>query len=288
MAWPASGLRRVSVNSFGFGGSNTHVVLDDAYHYLKDRRLSGNHCTSPVPGASAQKPLTNGNGASHTDAVVNGNGNGTAHPLNGSSTDHHLNGVNGNGSTTKEPVNGLGAAQGIGSLARMMVWTAADENAVKRTVDVFQKYYQERVSGPPEKLDRLAHTLASRRSQMLWRTFAIVADGPEIQGDKTLSPAKPVRSSAEAGLAFVFTGQGAQYTGMITTQTRGLLHALPFPCTGIAKLMTVSSDMGHELIQYPVFADTLRRINNVYADLGCTWSIYGKMIELLQRLSMDC
>lgn len=58
---------------------------------------------------------------------------------------------------------------------------------------------------------------------------------------------------------------------------RGLLHALRFPCTGVAKLMTVSSDMGHELIQYPVFNDALRRIDNVYADLGCTWSIFGKV-----------
>lgn len=32
--WPQEGLRRVSVNSFGFGGSNSHVILDDAYHYL--------------------------------------------------------------------------------------------------------------------------------------------------------------------------------------------------------------------------------------------------------------
>lgn len=219
VAWPASGLRRVSVNSFGFGGSNTHVVLDDAYHYLRDRRLSGNHCTSPVPGNPAGKPVTNGYGISRTDAVVNGNGNGisrtdTVVNGNGNGTAHHLNGVNGNGSTTKETTNGLGAPQGIGSLPRMIVWTAADENAVKRTVGVYQSYYQEKVSGNPEKLDRLAHTLASRRSQMLWRTFAIVADGPELQGDKSLSPAKPVRSSAEAGLAFVFTGQGAQYTGM--------------------------------------------------------------------------
>lgn len=204
--WPASGLRRVSVNSFGFGGSNTHVVLDDAYHYLRERHLSANHCTSPVPGNATGEPIANGNGTSHPDAVVNGNGNGTAHPLNG---------ANGNGSKPEVPVNGLGAAPGISSLPRMIVWTAADENAVKRTVGVYQDYYQQRVSGNPEKLGRLAHTLASRRSQMLWRTFAIVADGSELQGDKTLSPAKPVRSSAEAGLAFVFTGQGAQYAGMI-------------------------------------------------------------------------
>jgi acyl transferase domain-containing protein/NADPH-dependent curcumin reductase CurA/NADP-dependent 3-hydroxy acid dehydrogenase YdfG len=41
--WPASGLRRISVNSFGFGGANAHVILDDAYHYLLERGLTGKH-----------------------------------------------------------------------------------------------------------------------------------------------------------------------------------------------------------------------------------------------------
>ncbi|KMU72582.1 lovastatin nonaketide synthase [Coccidioides immitis RMSCC 3703] len=43
--WPKSGLRRVSVNSFGFGGTNAHCVLDDAYHFLEENGLSGNHNT---------------------------------------------------------------------------------------------------------------------------------------------------------------------------------------------------------------------------------------------------
>lgn len=29
-SWPQEGLRRASVNSFGFGGTNCHVILDDA------------------------------------------------------------------------------------------------------------------------------------------------------------------------------------------------------------------------------------------------------------------
>ncbi|KAI1328524.1 PKSN polyketide synthase for alternapyrone biosynthesis [Xylariaceae sp. FL0255] len=41
--WPTSGLRRISVNSFGFGGANAHVILDDAYHYLRERGLVGRH-----------------------------------------------------------------------------------------------------------------------------------------------------------------------------------------------------------------------------------------------------
>ncbi|PKX97840.1 type I polyketide synthase [Aspergillus novofumigatus IBT 16806] len=43
--WPTPGLRRISVNSFGFGGANAHVILDDAYHYLHDRGLEGSHNT---------------------------------------------------------------------------------------------------------------------------------------------------------------------------------------------------------------------------------------------------
>lgn len=43
--WPKRGLRRASVNSFGFGGTNGHAVLDDAKSYLESRGLVGNHYT---------------------------------------------------------------------------------------------------------------------------------------------------------------------------------------------------------------------------------------------------
>lgn len=32
--WPTPWPRRASVNSFGYGGTNSHVILDDAFHYL--------------------------------------------------------------------------------------------------------------------------------------------------------------------------------------------------------------------------------------------------------------
>jgi acyl transferase domain-containing protein len=61
MAWPSPGLRRVSVNSFGFGGTNAHTILDDAYHYLKARNLSGRHNTVCT---SKEISHANGNGSS--------------------------------------------------------------------------------------------------------------------------------------------------------------------------------------------------------------------------------
>ena len=44
--WPLPGLRRVSVNCFGFGGTNAHVILDDASGYLSSRSIVANHSSS--------------------------------------------------------------------------------------------------------------------------------------------------------------------------------------------------------------------------------------------------
>jgi acyl transferase domain-containing protein len=42
-SWPSKGLRRISINSFDYEGTNAHCIVDDAYHYLKARRLQDNH-----------------------------------------------------------------------------------------------------------------------------------------------------------------------------------------------------------------------------------------------------
>lgn len=54
MPWPLDGPRRVSVNCFGFGGTNAHVVLDEAPAYLAVRGLAGHH--SSVDGRGAAPP----------------------------------------------------------------------------------------------------------------------------------------------------------------------------------------------------------------------------------------
>lgn len=129
---------------------------------------------------------------------------------------------------------------------KLLVLSASDEKALKRVIDQYKPFYKTHISTHAEKLDRLAFTLAARRSHMLWRTFSISSDDEE-----TLEVAKPIRSSAEAACAFVFTGQGAQYV-----------------------------DMGVQLLQYDVFKSYLSQINELYSRLGCTWSIFGKFLAL--------
>ncbi|KAL7923395.1 polyketide synthase-like protein [Trichoderma austrokoningii] len=46
--WPIPGIRRVSVNSFGFGGSNAHVVVDEAPGYLLEKSLKANHSSMDI------------------------------------------------------------------------------------------------------------------------------------------------------------------------------------------------------------------------------------------------
>ncbi|KAF4498678.1 polyketide synthase [Fusarium agapanthi] len=178
---------------------------------IEDRSLSGIHNTSLIP-----RPVTNGSGVT--------NGHGAA----------HTNGANG--------TNGVANGHSDAELHKLLVWTAADEKAAKRTMEAYDNFHKEKMSGDHKKLDSLAFTLGSRRSNMLWRGSAVV-DGSKKQA---LSPSKPIRSSEDLGLAFVFTGQGSQYI-----------------------------NMGSGLEHYAVYRETLEKISEIYSDFGCSWNLFG-------------
>ena len=220
--WPSKGLRRVSVNSFGFGGANSHMVLDDALHYLEYRGLTGSHQTIALSPAIEQEA-----------DVINGNG-GVVTPLSTANT--------GIIAPLEFAAAEDGFAQGMHSW--LLVWTANDENSLKRMVESYEAYIKKHVIDEV-KLSQLALTLAKRRSRMLWRAFTIVTHN-NIR-TINLSRMKMTRSSMESGLAFIFTGQGAQYI-----------------------------NMGLELLKYPVFKTVLLHIEAIYRNLGCEWSIQGR------------
>lgn len=144
--WPSTSCARASVNSFGFGGANSHVVLESPHIYTA-------HTTS-LPNA------------------VN------AHCVN----------------------------------RRMILpFSAHTKYSVDRQVAELAKM---KLSKSPSEIGRISFTLSEHRTKFPYRGFAIL---DENTSDKVLCIEKKILGDStllKRALAFVFTGQGAQWPQM--------------------------------------------------------------------------
>lgn len=237
IAWPTKGQRRISVNSFGFGGTNGHVILDDAFHYLNGRGLKGAHRTAPRPLLD----LKTGIAMSNAIAPVLSNGNGVNAHTNG-----HTNGPT-NGYT-----NGHSNGHSLSSAKRhrVFIWSTHEENIAGKSAAVYAEHLAHRKEADEEAfLDNLSYTLCSRRSMLPWKSFLVAQSLPDLAEKVAATRQKPVRASINPlKIGFVFTGQGAQWFAM-----------------------------GRELIQtYPLFQQRLEYSDRFVKSLGAKWSLIGK------------
>ena len=107
--------------------------------------------------------------------------------------------------------------------------SAKSESALAARVDDLASIDLRRI-----ELTDLAYTLAERRTMFDWRGFIIV-ESSTVAEDVSFSMMKPtVRQNAasDAPLAFIFTGQGAQWPQM----GRELIERSPTFCSSIARL----------------------------------------------------
>ena len=187
--WPTEGLRRASVNSFGYGGANAHVILEDAYHYMRMRAIRGRHCSVESP--PTPRPSTSSTNQSPIHAFTD-------------NSRIHLTDQNCIPSTSRP---------------RLIVWTAADEAGLNRLAVALHEY----LSGltfcsdisRDRLLDNLAYTLVSKRSLLPWKSHLVCETVEGLIRDLGSNLPRPIRSSGTApALGFVFTGQGAQWHAM--------------------------------------------------------------------------
>lgn len=171
------------MNSSGFGGSNAHVVLDDAYNYLKLRNLDGSHNTlmELPPG----EYLTAVNG--HCDNAIGEKDHGEASACN------------------KRP--------------RLLVWSAAEADGLTRLHTAYLMHFKALSPNSPYEsehsyLSDLAWTLSQKRSRLPWKSFALADSISELQHVLAKATPNGFRSNHDLKLGFVFTGQGAQWPGM--------------------------------------------------------------------------
>ena len=146
---------------------------------------------------------------------------------------------------------------------KLFVFSAADESGVTRMKDSYLDYFKNLDASQLEKisLDDLAYTLSQKRSLLAWKSYAIASSIEELhQNLESGTLSKPVRSfgSTQVNLAFVFTGQGAQWYAM-----------------------------GRELLNSEVFRNSLQQSQDVLDTLGCPWNIEGVYIYCSGMNSTD-
>ncbi|TGJ66783.1 Type I Iterative Polyketide synthase (PKS) [Orbilia oligospora] len=241
--WPSEGLRRASLNSFGFGGTNAHAVIDDAYNFLAERGLKANHNTIKSP-LLVIRNHTVPTGRMDSHEMVN-----TKIPQQMKINEHQVNGS----SHTQGP---LGAKQPQSPPSHtdlrpyLLLISAADRDGVKRIGESYHKYFTDPAHDPsstPDVCRRLAYTLEKCRSSLPWRAYAVI-DSP--QSLKSIEPSVPRRPLKDPRAAFVFTGQGAQYP-----------------------------KMGIELMRYPAFAQSIKRSAKCLISFGCDWDLVEELTK---------
>ncbi|KAK6221501.1 Type I Iterative PKS [Pestalotiopsis sp. IQ-011] len=209
MPWPADAdaSRRVSVNSFGFGGANAHVILDDAHHYMQKHGIDGFHSTD----VRYCPPRDAGKGINES-------------------------GLNGEYAAPSQPRLFILSARdklGIGRMANAYL---------KYTQTVAGRSSNENLSAKAQRkmADEIAYTLAHKRSLFDYRSF-VIADSVKqlmVKLGKDTPPVFRVPPKAN-GPIFVFTGQGAQWAGMGKE-----LLALPEFAKSIARSSAYLSSLG--------------------------------------------
>ena len=178
--WPCGGLRRASVNSFKFGGSNSHVILDDAFNYLTARNLPGHHKTVSKPPQDMEEEYIPHSSVNHQCLRY---------------------------SRLHERNNGV-----IG-MPKLLVWSATDAAGLDRLAVSYQNYFS---ALPLELVDcklfmnDLSYTLDSHRSSLPWKSYVVVDSLAEIKDLKTQISTPVISEAVPPRLAFVFSGQGAQ------------------------------------------------------------------------------
>ncbi|KAK1962030.1 beta-ketoacyl synthase domain-containing protein [Colletotrichum sublineola] len=252
-----SGLRRASINSFGFGGTNAHVVLDDAKSYLGKLGLGDKgHLHATKSAVSAVESSEGDKSSSQQPAA------GRHKVFFFSANDQE------------------GISRVITGLAEHLQKQQAGKDGTCHIDDAY--------------LYSLAMTLSERRSRLAWR-LAITADSATSLLAALTDPAtssnavRPGKVTTPAA-AFIFTGQGAQWFAMgrellVFDVFRGsVVEADRFIATTLGSGFSVLEELTRRSaettkVDQPLYSQTLCTVLQVaLVDLLASWNLAPKRV----------
>ena len=245
------------------------MVLDDALHYLGERRLRGAHRTESLLSA----------GNNHVNGVK-------VSPRRRSSVAS----LKGN---TKDGIRVQ--IEEICRSFRLFVLSAHDREGLDRQkkslFDFLQVHEARSTQNEKQLLEDLAFTLSERRSRLVWKTYVIASSLNELQSRlQSKEFERPsFRSSGKTRIGFVFTGQGSQWARMgeellqypifqqsVEKSDKYLRHALGCTWSAVEEMCLEDAD---SRINNPEFSQPLCTILQIaLVDLLASWNVLPSAI----------
>lgn len=280
--WPKDKLKRASVTSAGFGGTNGHCIIDHVHNFMPRYVKPG------ILHDSAQSlGSTNGvNGKTIGANGHNGNGRNGRNDSNGSNGSNETNGHNGLATQARQhrPVtSALSHFMKADATTRQLVvlpFSAHNQQSLVANMDALSS------AAHKHSLADVAYTLSAKRSRFSQRAYSVVDKDQVQQGGLCLSQeTKAFFSPQSIRVGFIFTGQGAQWHAMgaelfeysvfrdTVSFLDGILASLPHPAPWqISDVLRGNCDK--DLIQTPAVAQTLCTALQIgLVDLLASWSI---------------
>lgn len=295
--WPTSGIRRSSISSYGISGTNAHCILDDAYHYLQQRRITARHRTrETVPSnkdiqalvaeiseqykTDAKEPKsktpalktngvsingTNGvngvngiNGTNNTNGVKHSEGTNGVNGTNGLNGTNNLNGSNGvNG---PNPVNGAKTNHPTPNEMPLQV----PESPIIFILSAFDQKRLEKV---------VAHTKDYVTSRILdFESFPKQALNDLAYSLSEKRSRLPWKSFALCSSVNELQEKLPKLPSKAIKSRSGLRIGFVFTGQGAQY-----AKMGQQLLVYPVFRQSLEAAGTYFKSLGSDWSLLDEL-----------
>lgn len=242
------------MSSFGYGGSNGHVILDDACNFLRLNGLVGLHKSVDISESRATHDRIQHLDEELEAVSVQGQPSSTSSSAGTPDDSHEA--TRASSPLAVEVISSSASSlsldgQDVERATRkgILPLSAADEDGPARVSRALSDYLKTDV-GRTHDLKDVLHTLSANRTHHPWRTFGVVnqSDVFNLVVGETLAPA--VRAGHIAPLLhFLFTGQGAQWA-----------------CMGLG------------LLQFEPFRRALEEADTyLRKELGCEWSLMQQL-----------